>query len=80
MQGSEKMTGETVLLKSYKLIYTNGTIRIIGTYTIASYEENLVIIKCDGSSICISGENILITLFSADEIHISGTILSISFA
>ncbi len=80
MQGSEKMTDDTVLQAAWKLICTNDTVRINGTYSIASYEENMVIIKCADKSICISGENILITLFCSDEIHISGTILSISFA
>ena len=74
------MTDDTASVIAYKLIYTNGTLRIIGTYSIASYEENLVIIKCDRDSVCISGDKINITLLNADEIHISGIIFSISFA
>ena len=74
------MTDDIISLTAFKLIYTKSTVRIIGTYEIASYDESLVIIKCEGESICISGESIVITLFCSDEIHISGKISSISFA
>ncbi len=74
------MTEDMTSLTAYKIIYTKGSVRIIGVYEIASYDENLVIIKCENNNICISGDNIIITLFCSDEIHISGKISTISFA
>ena len=50
MQGSENMDGDTISLLQYKLIYTNGTVIIRGTYTIASYDPTLTIIKCGSDS------------------------------
>ena len=80
MQGSEKMNSQEISLPRYKLIYTYGSIRIIGYYTISSYEEEMIIIKCLNDSILISGDTLVITLLSADEIHINGNISAVSFA
>lgn len=80
MQGSENMDSDTISLLQYKLIYTNSTVIIRGTYTIASYDPTLTIIKCGNDSLCISGEQLEIVLLANDEIHISGKVFSIAFA
>lgn len=64
----------------YKIIYQNDHVVIKGNYIVASYDENLIIIKSGGDNICINGEDIVISSLSADEIYISGSINSISFA
>lgn len=80
MQGSENMDSDTISLLQYKLIYTNSTVIIRGTYTIASYDPTLTIIKCGSDSLCISGDELEIVLLTNDEIHISGKVFSIAFA
>ncbi|MBR2404491.1 MAG: YabP/YqfC family sporulation protein [Clostridia bacterium] len=74
------MDSDTISLLQYKLIYTNNTVIIRGTYTIASYDSSLTIIKCASDSLCISGEELEIVLLTNDEIHIGGKVFSIAFA
>ena len=73
------MDSDTISLLQYKLIYTNSTVIVRGTYTIASYDPSLTIIKCANDNLCISGDELEIVLLTNDEIHIGGKVFSIAF-
>ncbi len=51
-----------------------------GEYSVGSYDENLIILKCGKDNLCISGEGIVIDSMDGNEIHISGVFSGISFA
>ena len=65
---------------NYKLIYQNGTMCIKGSYAVASYDEDIIILKCGKDNICINGESLFISHLSPDEIYLRGSITEISFA
>ena len=64
----------------YKLLYYGNTLCIKGKYDITGYDDNTVILKCDGDVVCITGENICISSLDADEIYLRGKISDISFS
>ncbi|MBQ4528628.1 MAG: YabP/YqfC family sporulation protein [Clostridia bacterium] len=63
----------------YKLIYYHDCLTIKGDYTVLSYDDNIIILKCANDSVCISGENIVISMLSSHEMYICGKILNIVF-
>lgn len=64
----------------YKIIYYANTLCLKGEYSIESYDEALIIIKCSSDTVCIKGENLVIRSLGTDEIYITGNITDISFA
>lgn len=64
----------------YKLIYQNGAMCIKGSYTVASYDENMIILRCGNDNICINGESLFISSLDMDEIYLKGSITAIDFA
>lgn len=64
----------------YKLLYYGNTLCIKGKYDITGYDDNTVILKCNGDLVCIRGVNIAITSMDIDEIYIRGIISDISFS
>ena len=64
----------------YKLIYQNGAMCIKGNYVVASYDEDMIILKCGTDNICINGNSLFISSLNVDEIYLRGSITAISFA
>ena len=63
----------------YKIIYQKNFFCIKGEYAIKSYENNLIVLKCDKDNIFLNGSDFYIRLLLSDEIHIVGKFSSISF-
>ncbi|MBE7050365.1 MAG: hypothetical protein E7394_06285 [Ruminococcaceae bacterium] len=64
----------------YKLIYQGGMMCIKGSYTIASYDENMIVLRCGNDNIFINGESLYIASLSQEEIYLKGSIAAIDFA
>ena len=64
----------------YKLIYQGGIMCIKGCYAVASYDENMIILRCGNDNICINGESLYIASLTTEEIYLKGSISAIDFA
>lgn len=64
----------------YKLIYQGGIMCIKGCYTISSYDEKMIILRCGNDNICINGESLYIASLTSEEIYLKGIISKIDFA
>ena len=53
---------------------------IKGSYTIASYDENMIVLRCGNDNIFINGESLYIASLSQEEIYLKGSIAAIDFA
>jgi len=74
------MSSSIPLKIPYKLIYTDKLLCVKGEYSVGSYDDNLIILKCGKDNLCINGEKIIIDSMDANEIYISGVFSAISFA
>ena len=63
----------------YKLIYYPSSLKVRGVYTVLSYDDNMILLKCDKDNLCINGDKITISSLGANELHISGKITGILF-
>ncbi len=64
----------------YKLIYQGGTMCIKGCYSVASYDENIIVLRCGNDNIFINGESLCISSLNDEEIYLKGSITAIDFA
>lgn len=63
----------------YKLIYHDNSVCIKGRNFVASFDKNLIILKCRKDNLYIYGANLAISSMNVDELEISGRISSIKF-
>ena len=73
------MLREYVYDDKFQIWIINNTINILNYIEIISFSDTKVIIKCPNNTLCINGNNLIISKLLKDELLIKGKITNIEF-
>ena len=73
------MLREYIYDDKFQIWIINNNINILNYIEIISFSDTKVIIKCPSNTLCINGNNLIISKLLKDELLIKGKIINIEF-